>query len=146
MANKNILFSFLLFCSFLLACGGGGSSDSGMLFQGKLTQGSAAHHKLFLKHGAGEPIGNVTICALDGCTITDDAGEWGFVVESEFAGGPVEFSIDGHGISAKTIIEVDAGANQVDVEFVHQGNGVVSAEEVVIDGHNHASHDHGDEA
>ncbi len=128
------LLSCLAFAT-LTACGGsGGSDDSGTVLSGTLTQGSAVAHALIVaKHSAGAKIENVQICALGECSTTDGEGQWGFLIEENFAGGAIAFSIVGHGIDTTTTINIPAAAEDVVLDLVH-ANGVVNADHITIDG------------
>lgn len=137
------LTATVLFCMTITACGG--SSGSGTLIEGTVTEaGGAAHDtRAFLRHGAGERIGGVEVCALGECSVTDDQGQWGFEV-SEFPDSKdVLFSFDGHGILTTTIVTIPHEADEVFISFDHVEGGVVEASSVVVDGHDHGAHDHG---
>jgi len=134
----------------LLSACSGGSSDSGMVLEGTLVQGESPSHARVadprLLHGAGQTIGNVEICALGDCSITDDAGQWGFAVDESFNGGRVSFSIVGHGINSEASVDVPEGASNVVITFQNEA-GAVAATSVVADGeevlnHDHSEHDH----
>ena len=130
-------------------CGGGSSSDSdsGTLISGSLNQGAeAAGHGLALKHGAGEHIESVQICALGGCSTTDVEGQWGFVTAETFEGGDVEFTVRGHGIDTRSMVTLPGGAGEIVIAFEHL-DGVVTAETITADGaavevHDHSTHEH----
>lgn len=129
---------------FLSACGGG-SSGNGILIEGQLLQGAETHHTSALfRHGANEPIGEVTICALGECSITDDAGNWGFAAPGDFQGGDVEFTIVGHGINARTNVALP-GSSDAFIVFEHGEGDIVEYElqsspfhsEEHVGGHDH---------
>jgi hypothetical protein len=111
----------------LFACNGGSSSNSGMMFTGSLTQGDSVEHSanLNLRHGAGENIESVQVCALGECSTTDVNGTWGFAVTEDFKGGPVLFSLDGHGISTTAVVDVPELAEEVFVHFQNEATGIV---------------------
>ena len=139
-------FVLIFALSLIVGCGGGSSSGDGMLVEGTLTEaGGAAHKALISKHGAGQKIGNVTICALGECSTTDDAGQWGFVAPESFTGGDTLFTINVHGIEAETVVDLHSGASSIFIDFQHVEGGVVEAESVLIDGEEHGDHDHHDE-
>jgi hypothetical protein len=120
----------------LLSACGGGSSDSGMLIEGTLTQNGGSHSEkhILTKHIDGELIENVKICALGECSITDGKGQWGFALNSSFNGGEVFFTINGHGINATTIVSIPSTANEVFLDLQHMEDGEVKAEHITIDG------------
>lgn len=118
----------------LIACGGGGSAEDGMLLEGTLVQGAeSSHGRLLLRHSAGEHIGEVRVCALGECSVTDDEGQWGFVAPDSYRGGPVSFSFDGHGITATTTVEVPEGTREAVVHFEHSA-GSVTVRQLQADG------------
>jgi hypothetical protein len=126
---------FVSICSALMVGCGGSSSNDGMVFQGQLTQGGAvAHAAAAEKHGAGQNIENVEICALSECSTTDADGNWGFVVSDSFIGGSVEFSINGHGIQTSASIDVPEGTQDVFVHFENRGKNGVMVHHLMIDG------------
>lgn len=144
------IVSTILLSAALTACGGG-SSDSGMLIEGTLTEAGGAGHDRVLTHAhsAGQRIENVQVCALGECSVSDAQGQWGFVAGSNFAGGEVAFSIEGHGISTTSVVDIPAGANEVFIDFQHVEGGAVEAHHVTADGvtsHNEESTGHGDES
>ena len=120
----------------LSACSGGGSSDSGMLIEGSLTEAGGASHSRIVqpKHSAGQRIENVEICALGECSVTDGEGQWGFVAGEGFAGGAVLFTIEGHGIDTSTVVNIPAGANDIFLDLAHLPGGVVHAQHITVDG------------
>jgi hypothetical protein len=128
----------------LSGCSGDGGGDSdGVVFEGTLTQGESVAHdsRIKPKHSAGEKIGEVTVCALGSCSETDSNGQWGFLVEGDFSGGDVAFSFDGHGIATTTIVEVPAGAKNVEIDFLNEG-GTIHTHEFLVDGAPHEDHEH----
>lgn len=119
----------------LTACGGGGGSDSGTVIEGTLTENGGAGHKLSaLKHGVGQKIENVMVCALGECSTTDSAGQWGFLAPSDFNGGAVLFTLNGHGISTTATFNVPAGAQNVVLDLQHLEGGVIQVYHITIDG------------
>lgn len=121
--------------SVLMAGCGGSSSNDGMVFQGQLTQGSSVGHSEGMdKHGAGEKIENVEVCALGECSMTDEDGNWGFVAPEVFTGGGVEFTINGHGIETTASVSVPEGTRDVFVHFERQGKNTVIVHHLMIDG------------
>lgn len=133
----NSVLLIVPFVLFLTACGGGGgSSDSGMLIEGTLIEAGGAGHSngIILKHSTGQPIENVEVCALGECSLTDDLGQWGFVVSDEFNGGDVLFDINGHGIATETVVEIPSGASEVFLDFKHVEGGEVKADHITVDG------------
>lgn len=132
----------------MCSCGGGGSSDSGMVIEGQLTQGGGVAHSAALRHGAGENIENVSVCALGECSVTDSEGRWGFVAPEGFTGGEVLFNIDGHGLLTSTIVPVPDNASVVEISLLRVGTNEVAISDIVADGesvfaHDHDDHDHG---
>lgn len=126
---------FVGLVSFVVMGCNGSSSNDGMVFQGQLTQGSqASHSEASAKHAAGENIENVQVCALGECSMTDDGGNWAFVAPEVFVGGPVEFSIDGHGIQTTASLSVPEGAKDVFIHFERQGKNTVVVHHLMIDG------------
>ncbi len=141
------LSSFLAIVATILsfsACGGG-SSGSGVLIEGTLTEaGGAAHSKsLILKHSEGQRIGAVEVCALGECSTTDDEGQWGFVVEDAFVGGEVLFSVKGHGIDSETVVNIPTDASDIFIDFQHVEGGMVEAHHITANGE--TSHNEGEE-
>lgn len=144
----NKIFNIILLGGFVFisACGGSSSSDSGTLIEGTLTEaGGAAHTSVLLtKHSEGELIAGVTVCALGECSVTDEQGHWGFVLNEKYAGGEVLFDINGHGIESKSIVEITAGAEEVFIDFQHVETGAVEASHVTIDGVTQHNEEHDD--
>ena len=136
----------LFLCTALVACGGGSSSNSGMLIEGTLIEAGGASHanSVILKHSSGQPIENVSVCALGECSTTDLSGQWGFVVDESFTGGEVLFEINGHGIETTTLVEIADGADHVIVDFQHVEGGSVEASHITTDGNteHHESDNH----
>lgn len=132
---RNALFSCLVIGSSLAlsACGGSSSGNDDLLIQGTLKQGSSAGHSaelaLPLKHGAGEPIEEVQICAAGDCTITDLEGKFGLVVDQAVAGTEVLFDINGHGIDTQTVVAIPSGVSEFEVELERHGDEVHSHSE-----------------
>jgi hypothetical protein len=135
---------FCLVCSLFLVSCGGGSSDSGMLIEGTLTEagGSEQTRGLALRHEAGERIEGVQVCTLGVCSLTDDAGQWGFEVTKEFTGGELLFTFVGHGLNNSTVVSIPLATKQAFIEFEHhgaghgepEGSGTVEAHQFVFDG------------
>jgi len=134
-----------LLVSLCAACGGGGSSD-GTVFQGTVTEQGAGHAAMTIvpKHSAGQRIGDVKVCVLGECSITDSEGQWGVNV-SNFTGGDVAVVLDGHGISATVSTNIPASAKEVQMDLDHKGE-EVTISKLLIDGEDHTghSHDHND--
>lgn len=128
----------LTLCS---ACGGGSSSD-GTVFQGTVTEQGSGHSAsaIVLKHSAGERIGEVKVCVLGECSITDSEGQWGVNV-SNFTGGDVAIVLDGHGIAASVSANIPASAREVQIDLDHDGN-AVTISSLLIDGEDHTGHSH----
>lgn len=130
----------------LVGCGGG-SDSSGTVIQGTLTQRGAVTHAaslasqgLILKHGDGQRIGEVKVCILGECSITDDNGQWGVNIEP-FPGGDLTVTLEGHGISGSANVSLPATAKEVELDFGRTKN-VISVEKLIIDGEDHTGHDH----
>lgn len=136
------LFITLTLSLVLSACGGGGASSSGTVFEGTLTQAGAGQktQPLALKHAVGARIENVKICILGECSITDGEGRWGVNIEN-FAGGDIVATIDGHGIATTASASIPSTAKDVVMELERDGN-VVTIEKLFIDGEDHSAHDH----
>lgn len=149
MKYKSVVLPVSIFfiCLILNACGGG-SSDSGILFEGTLTEAGGAGHtnSLVLKHSVGQRIENVAVCALGECSTTDSEGQWGFVAGENFTGGDVLFTINGHGIDTTTIVSIPEGAKEVLLDFQHVEGGHIEAQHITIDGetshHEDEEHEH----
>ena len=144
--NKVSLSLLLALSACLISSCGGGSSDSGILLEGLLTQGEEVVHSASatLRHAANENIEDVEICALGECATTDSAGEWGFVAPESFIGGSIQFTIKGHGIDSTSEVTVPEGAQAVYVHFENSADGhvivhhkTVDGVEVEADGHDH---------
>jgi hypothetical protein len=124
MRYLTLIFSLSLTLS---ACGGGGgsSSDTGTVFQGTLTERGVGHLALspevVTKHSSGQRIGDVKICVLSECSITDDLGQWGVNVEN-FTGGTVTITADGHGISSSVSEVFPAYPKEITLELDHNRN------------------------
>jgi hypothetical protein len=126
----------LLGITVLSACGGSGGGDSdGIVFEGELTQGTAVDHSARnVKHGENEAIESVKICALGRCSTTDGAGLFGFAGPSDFKGGDVLFSVDGHGILAEEVVNIPSGAKNVNIHFETSEKTEVHLHHLIIDG------------
>ncbi len=126
---------------FCVACGGGGSSD-GTVFQGTLTEQGTGHSAsaMVLRHSAGQRIGEVKVCILGECSITDSEGQWGVNV-ANFPGGDVAIVVEGHGISSSVSTDIPASARDVEVDLDHNGT-EVTISKLVIDGEDHTGHSH----
>lgn len=129
-------FLILSLIAGFVSCSGG--SSSGTLITGNLTQSGAVNHSF--RHDAGEKIEDVEICALGQCSTTDSEGQWGFEVDTRNV-KEATFSIKGHGIDTTTNVEIESGANQIEIEFKHD-DGKVEAHSVVADGHEHTADHH----
>lgn len=136
----------LFFSTSFIACGGG-SSDSGMLIEGTLTEAGGAHHvqASILRHSVGQKIENVEICALGECSTTDGEGQWGFVAGNQFSGGDVLFSVNGHGIETTTVVNIPSGANEVFLDLQHVEGGHIEAHHITVDGETSHHEDEGHE-
>ena len=136
--KKILALSLLLTLTTLTACGGGGSGSSGTVIEGTLTQkGSVVHSEktaniVNAKHSDGERIGDVKICILNECSITDDNGQWGVNI-NDFAGGDLTIILDGHGINASTQISLPATAKDVSVDLGRDAN-KITVEKLIVDG------------
>jgi hypothetical protein len=130
------------FAVFLTACGGGGSDSDGVVFQGTLTERGSGHSSAASldKHSSGQKIGDVKVCVLGECSITDDEGQWGVNVGT-FSGGDVSVVLDGHGISTSVVTNLPASAKDVEMDLDHAGNKVTIAK-LMIDGEDHTGHTH----
>jgi hypothetical protein len=92
------------------------------------------------KHSAGQRVGDVKVCVLGECSITDSEGQWGVNV-SNFKGGDVAIVLDGHGISASVLTNIPDSAREVQMDLDHEGKEVTIAK-LVIDGEDHTEHSH----
>ncbi|RMG41410.1 MAG: hypothetical protein D6719_08640 [Candidatus Dadabacteria bacterium] len=103
---------------FLLpGCGGGSNGSGGIDIQGTLT--SAGIQSLNIRV-AGTPLGNVQVCALGGCDVTDPVdGSFGFRAGEGFQGGDVLFTFNGQGVSGSAVVPIKKSAKKVIVVFVH---------------------------
>lgn len=133
---------FLCLVSTFAACGGGSGSSNGTVVQGTLTERGTGHSKMAIqaKHSSGQRIGDVKICVLDECSITDDLGQWGVNIDN-FPGGDITVVIDGHGISTSVSTNVPASAKDIEMDLDHAGNQVTIAK-LMIDGEDHTGHSH----
>lgn len=133
---------FLCLVFSLAACGGGSRSSDGTVVQGTLTERGTGHSKVGIqaKHSSGERIGDVKVCVLDECSITDDLGQWGVNIEN-FPGGDITVVLDGHGISTSVSTNVPASAKDIEMDLDHAGNQVTIAK-LMIDGEDHTGHSH----
>ncbi len=150
---------FLMTILALAACGGSSSSDSGILLEGTLDQGSTETHSknLNLRHSAGEHLENIEVCALGKCSITDGEGQWGFVTSASTLAGEVLFTFKGHGIDTATAVAINSTGADVSIAFINEGGTVVAKEVMVTadsatevhepatDEHDHSEHEHTDE-
>jgi len=134
--NLGIALSIML-CA---ACGGG--SSDGTVFQGTVTERGSGHSAsaVILKHSAGERIGDVKVCVLGECSITDGEGQWGVNIQN-FKGGDLAIVLDGHGISASVSTNIPASAREVEVDLDHNDQAVTIAK-LLIDGEDHTGHSH----
>ena len=144
--TKKMTIGLVFGCLILTGCGGGGSSDSGMLIAGTLTEAGGVTHSKAARHGAGERIEEVEICALGECSTTDSEGQWGIVAPEEFDGGNVLFSVVGHGIDTTLVVDIPEGASEVSLDLQHLEDGTIEAEHITADGetshHEAESHEH----
>jgi hypothetical protein len=121
---KNFILSVcVLTC---MACGGGSSGSSGMLIEGTLTEGAGTAHTRSIKHGAGEFLEEVNVCAVGQCSRTDGRGQWGFMVPEETKGSEVQFSFQGHGINTTTLVAIPLEANELFIHFEHNNSHVIA--------------------
>ena len=152
--HKKIIFTLSLV--FLSACGGsGGDSSDGIVFEGELTQGAEDSHTARTKHGEGEGIEDVKICALGRCSTTDGTGMFGFSAPDSYTGGDVEFTISGHFTEAKVVVSVPTNAKDVFIHFEKHSSTEVIVHHLMIDGvridsdhadsDSHEEHDHEDD-
>jgi len=126
----------------LSACGGGSSSD-GVVFQGTLTKRGESHSAEEIaqaKHSSGQRIGEVKICILGECSITDDEGQWGVNVD-KFTGGDVTVLVEGHGINSSVVTNIPDSPRDIMMDLEHSKN-VISIAKLVIDGEDHTGHTH----
>ena len=124
----------LLIMTLLTACGGGSSSVSGIVIEGELEQGEAAvPHTAITRHAAGEKIGEVKICALGECSLTDDGGQFGFMAPADFKSGQVLFIINGHGIDTSTLINIPPAQSDVFLHLMRSGNNI-TVHHMMVDG------------
>jgi hypothetical protein len=149
---RGLTLASIFLVSLCMGCGGGSGSD-GVVFQGTLTERGTGHSsssQAALKHSAGQRIGDVKVCVLGACSITDDMGQWGVNVGA-FEGGDVAVIAEGHGINSSVSAHVPAGAKDVELELDHSKN-KLSIAKMLVDGedhtdhsgHDHSSHDHAD--
>jgi hypothetical protein len=147
---RSLTIGSLLLATVCLGCGGGSGSD-GVVFQGTLTERGTGHSKsvqVAAKHSSGQRIGEVKVCVLGACSITDDMGQWGVNV-GEFAGGDVALVLEGHGINASVSAHIPADTKEVEIDIDHAGN-KLSVAKLLVDGedhtdhsgHDHSEHDH----
>jgi hypothetical protein len=139
---KRYLFSLCILSA--IACGGGSSGSSGMLIEGTLTEGRGTTHSRSIKHGAGEFLEEVTVCATGNCSRTDGRGQWGFMVSEEVKGTDIIFSFQGHGIDSATMVRIPNEANDIFMHFEHNDPDV-RLHHMEVNGvrvPNHGSHDH----
>jgi hypothetical protein len=124
------------------ACSGGGSDSDGVVFQGAVTERGSGHsaEAVIAKHSAGQRIGDVKVCILGECSITDDMGQWGVNV-SDFTGGDISVVLEGHGISSSVVANLPSTAKDIEMDLDHANN-VVSIAKLMIDGEDHTGHDH----
>ena len=140
-----VTFVALSLVTLCVGCNGGSGSD-GVIFQGTLTERGAGHSEAqsdYMKHSSGERIGEVKVCVLGACSITDDLGQWGVNV-GDFTGGDVAVVLEGHGINGSVSANVPATAQEVEMDLDHSGN-TISIAKLLIDGEDHtahADHDH----
>lgn len=129
----------------VVGCGGGGSSSGSTVVEGTLTEEGGAEHtgRQVLKHGVGEHIGEVTICALGECSVTDSEGRWGFA--ADVTGGDVHFTVNGHGIDTSFVTDLPPGAENIFLDLGHVEGKIVQVQHMFVDGVEHGEgtvHDH----
>ena len=124
----------------LNACGGGGSSSDGTVFQGTLTEQGTGHltdKLLTVKHSAGQRISDVKICILNQCSITDDLGQWGVNVP-KLNDEALTITVEGHGISTSLQVDIPTTARDVIIDLDHKGEKVTFSK-LIIDGEDQAA-------
>jgi hypothetical protein len=116
-------------------CGGGGSSNSGLVLEGQLTQGATEDHsKSFsYRHAENEPISEVTVCLLNQCSITDEEGQFGMALPEGFKSGDVLVTAEGHGITAQTMVALPAAENELFLHLQHE-SGQIKVHHLLVDG------------
>mgnify|MGYP006905785743 CR=1 FL=1 len=129
-------------------CGGGSSSGGDLLIEGRISEGGGDDHKSLdghsiLKHGAGENIEEVKICALGKCSVSDSLGQWGFGVDKSHLSKDVLFTINGHGINTATAVKLPDSAKEVFIHFEHH-NGKVIVHHMEVNGERAHESNHGD--
>jgi hypothetical protein len=116
----------------LVSCGGGSGGSSGILIEGQLTQGGSVSHSL-LRHSAGQHIGEVEICALGECSVTDSEGQFGFLTPASYKGGEILLTVNGHGINTTVVADIPEVENDVNLQLVNN-SGVVTVAQMLVDG------------
>ena len=148
---KKIIIQALLLVGVLIgvtACGGG-SSSSGLILEGELTQGATEEHSntLIYRHAENEPISEVKVCVLDQCSITDSEGRFGMGLPESFTSGDVLVTAEGHGIDTEFMVNLPAAENEFYLHFQHQDGKIkvhhmlVDGERLEADAHDHESED-----
>jgi hypothetical protein len=141
---RSILVSVLAcLASAATACGGGGSSADGVIFEGTLTQTGLGHSSaatVATKHAPGVRIENVKICILGECSLTDSIGQWGLQVP-DFGDGDVAITVNGHGIDSAVSVDIPASAKEVTIALGRDSN-TITVTRLIIDGEDHSGHDH----
>jgi hypothetical protein len=146
IASPTLLAGIILICLVVNGCGGGGGSSDGSsssketLFYGSLTERGSGHAtaleesipNVSAKHTSGERLEGVRICIVDTCSVTDRSGLWGLNI-SDFKGGEVTITVNGHGINSQVQFTVDAGTEDVNVDLAHEAN-TITVESLVLDG------------
>jgi len=144
---RSLTRASIFLVSVCIGCGGGSGSD-GVVFQGTLTERGVGHSQsaqLASKHSSGERIGEVKVCVLGACSITDDMGQWGVNVGA-FTGGDVALVLEGHGINGSVSTHIPAEAKEVEIDLDHAKN-TISIAKLLVDGKDHtdhSGHDHSD--
>jgi hypothetical protein len=137
-----------LACLLIVGCGGGGGGDSlegapnpkEIIFYGTLTEKGSGHStdlaesalNLSAKHSSGERLEGVRVCIYDTCSVTDINGRWGLNL-SDLNTDLVTITVKGHGIDSQVQLEVDPGAEDVNVDLAHNSNSI-TVESLVVDG------------
>jgi|GEM_PF-1172872 len=137
-------FGFVLLIPLLMlaSCGGGSGGDSSngsdtVLLNGTLVEAGGAGHgsaASIFRHSLGASIERVRICAIGRCSITDDSGQWGFFIEQNLSGQPVEFSVDGHGIETTVVVTLPAAMSEILIELSHYEANKVRGSIMAVDG------------
>lgn len=136
LRSRLLLFvTSLLVLALCVACGGGGGDDEDddtnpapgpVAFGGTISDTNPPSRVL----------GDVTVCALGVCDLSDANGSWNFTVpRAAYGGGDVSFSFVGTGIdTSATVTGLSTSADVVNVNFVIQPDGSAVASSVLQDG------------